>query len=94
MPVATVSHSNGTTPVISGADARTELILQNNSDTDFRIRNYGHVSMDDVSKRGLLLRKGGGSIVRTGAAAKLPVYAIHGAGSGITKQLDYESDVV
>jgi hypothetical protein len=93
MPSAGVTHSNGTTPVIPAAAARTSLVLQNNSDVAIYVRLYGEVSASDPAKAGLRLAPGGGMMALSGKAAQQAVRAIHNAGSGVTKNLTYETDI-
>lgn len=94
MPQAPVSHDDGTTPVIVGNNGRDYLILQNNTDTDIRYRLEGAVSLSDGTKSGLLLRGNGGTINLSGPLAKNNVYAVHGAGAGESRNLDFESNQV
>lgn len=91
MPQAT-SAANGAVPVIAANAARTELILQNNSGKDVRVRIYGPVSLVTPGQSGLLLRADGGFLSLQGADAQRPIYA-HTADSS-TVILDYDSNVV
>jgi hypothetical protein len=92
MPVLSITHDQGAAPVLAPSNQRTLLVLQNNSGRDMRYRMFGEVSLSDPAKRGLLLRANGGSITLSGALAARPLYAVHGAGAGITETLDYEAD--
>lgn len=94
MPAVTITHNQGDAPVIPAAEERTVLIVQNNSPRDMRYRHFGPVSLTDASKRGLLLKAAGGVNILTGPVARRALYCVHGAGEGITEQLDYEADVI
>lgn len=93
MPQAQVTHDSGSTPVITGSPARRILMLQNNSTGDFRYRIFGEVSLSDASKSGLVLKAEGGSVTLTGPAAQKAIYAVHGAGAGLIRVLDYDAEV-
>ncbi len=93
MPVLSVTQAGGTTPMIPASSTREELLLQNNSARDVYYRFYGQVHPSTEALRGVKLPKEGGSLVRLGAAAKLPVYLCHADGVGPTAQVTYETDV-
>lgn len=93
MPLISVTQAGGTTPAVAANTARSELILQNNSTRDVFYRFYGAVSPSVENQRGLMLRRGGGTVIRNGAAAQTPVYLCHADGDGVTAQVTVESDV-
>ncbi len=92
MPTAIVTHDNGTAAVIPGNAKRRELTLQNNSDAPVYVRWHGHVSTTDANLAGIKLDANGGGVVLVGAAATKSIYAVHGSGAGISKNLTYETD--
>lgn len=93
MPLINVTQAGGSTPGVAANAARTELILQNNSTHDVFYRFYGTVSASVDANRGLLLRKGGGTVVRSGTGAGSAVYLCHASGGDVTAAVTVESDV-
>ena len=79
--------------MITGNPSRRILMLQNNSSSNFRYRIFGEVSLSDANKSGLMLHANGGSVTLTGPAAQKAIYAVHGAGAGETRPLDYDAEV-
>jgi hypothetical protein len=90
---ATVTHDTGNQAIIPGNSKRTELVIQNDNPEPIWLRWRGEVSKTDPALAGIRLLPFGAIITLFGNAASQSVFAVHGLGVGVTRDVAYETDV-